>query len=82
MKIIVDEIVVDDIVVTVAVEDIVEDVEDTVVVVNVWAHMTRCWWLQRPRLGSKCVPAGQRNRWVEPGSCVLTGPRSCRYWLL
>ena len=65
------DILVDDIIVIVAVEDIVEDgnilVEDTVVVVvDVWAHMTRCWWLQRPSPGSKRVPAGQRNRWVEP----------------
>ena len=71
MKIIVDEIVVDDIVVIVAVEDIVEDVGILAVAVgictfDVWAHMTRCWWLQRPSPGSKRVPAGQRNRWVEP----------------
>ena len=85
-------ILVEDIEVIVAVEDIVKDfdilvedmvvkpivavednedvdilVEDTVVgVVDVLVQVTRCWWLQRPRPGSKRVPAGQRNRWLEP----------------
>ena len=65
------DILVEDIVVKsiVAVEDNDVDilVEDTVVgVVDVLVQVTRCWWLQRPSPGSKRVPAGQRNRWVEP----------------